>query len=148
MSDFTSYFRSTRVGILRMCSGLIFVGLVVVAHKAQSNEGSFAHDLEIFTVQPTYSGTLAFPYQAKTDVAFSRPDNTGSVESGGRTLRLSLVAETKGDTTWSKNAHWQIAHDSSRVSLSPILRLESKGARFEIKPRRHSIWVVWRKAFD
>lgn len=150
MSDFISYLRSTRAGVLRLCSGLVFICLVAVAHKAQSDENFFARDLDILTILPLYSDTdSVFPYQVKTGVALSRPDDMPSAASGlGGTLRLGLVAETKGDAAWSKNAHWQIAHDSDRVSLSPILRLESKGGRFEIKPRRHSIWVVWRKAFD
>lgn len=149
MSDFISCFRFIRVAMLRMCSGVIFVGLVVVAHKAQSEEDFFARDLDILTIQPVFSGTdLVFPNWIKTDSVLSRSGNIAPVESGLiNTLRLGLVAETKANTTWSANANWQIAPSSNRASLSPILRFESKEGRIEIKPRRHSIWVVWRKAF-
>ncbi len=149
MSDFISYFRVIRVAMLRMCSGVIFVGLVVVAHKAQSEEDFFARDLDILTIQPVFFGTdLMFSNRIKTDSAFSRSDNIAPVESGvSNTLRLGLVAETKAKTTWSANAHWQIAPNSNRASLSPILRFESKDGQIDVKPRRHSIWVVWRKAF-
>lgn len=83
MSDFISYFRVIRVAMLRMCCGVIFVGLVVVAHKAQSEEGFFARDLDILTIQPVFSGTdLMFSNRIKTDSAFSRSDNIAPVESG------------------------------------------------------------------
>ena len=149
MSDFISYFRFIRVAMLRMCCGMVFVGLIVVAHKAQSDEGFFARDLDIFTIQPVFSGAdLMLPYQIKMDNVLSRSDNIAPVESGlSNALRLGLVAETKVKATWSSNAHWQIAPGSNRASLSPILRFESKEGQIEIKPRRHSIWVVWRKAF-
>jgi hypothetical protein len=132
-----------------MCSGVIFVGLVVVAHKAQSEEDFFARDLDILTIQPIFSGTeLMPPNLIKTDSVFSHSDNIAPVESGvSNTLRLGLVAETKAKTAWSANAQWQIAPGSNRASLSPILRFESKDGQIDIKPRRHSIWVVWRKSF-
>lgn len=149
MSDFISYSRFIRVTMLRMCCGVIFVGLVVVAHKAQSEEDFFAHDMDILTIQAVFSGTgLMFPNQIKTDSFLSRPDNIAPVEPGpSKTLRLGLVAETKANTAWAANAQWQIAPGSNRASLSPFLRFESKEGQIDIKPRRHSIWVVWRKAF-
>jgi hypothetical protein len=36
---------------MHMCFGFVFVRLAVVAHTAQSEEGSFAPNLDILTIQ-------------------------------------------------------------------------------------------------
>jgi len=41
-----------QAAMLRMCFGLVFVGLAVAAHTARSEESSLASDLEILTIQP------------------------------------------------------------------------------------------------
>jgi len=126
------------------------IGLAVTANKAQSEEGSFATDLDILSIQPVRSGAGGlFPYRFKTDVVFARPDNATPAGSGGlsNTLRLRLVTKPKEEVVWPTNSRWQISN-SDRASLSPVLHFESKGERIEIKPRHHSIWVVWRKALN
>lgn len=149
MSNFISDSRFIQAAMFRMCFGLVFAGMAVAAHTAQSAEGSFARDLDILSIQRVPSGTdWLFPYQVRADIVLARPENIAPVRSGfSNTLRLGLVAEPKEETAWSTNARWQIAPGSDRTSLSPILHLESKGDRLEIKPRRNSISVVWRKAF-
>lgn len=134
---------------LRICFGLVFVGLAIAAHTAQSEESSFAHDMSILTIQPVRSGAdRLLPYQFNVSVVLTRPADTTPVGAGfSNTPRLHLVTEPKKDTVWPIDAHWQATPDSDRISLSPLLRFESKGERIEIKPRRHSIWVGWRKAF-
>lgn len=150
MPNLTYDFRFIQAAMLRMCFGLLFAGMAVAAHTAQSAEGSFARDLDILTIRPVpeRSGWL-FPYRIKTDIVLARSENITPVKSGfSDTLRLGLVAEPKEEATWSTNASWQIAPGSDRASLSPVLRMESKGSRIEVKPRRHSIWVIWRKGFN
>lgn len=138
-----------QAAMLRMCFGLVFVGLAVVAHTAQSEEGSFAPDLDILTIQPVRSvADWLLPDRLNTNVALTRSADTASVWSGfSNTPRLHLVAEPKKEAVWSTDARWQVTPDSDRVSLSTLLRFESKGERIEIRPRRHSVWFVWRKAY-
>lgn len=138
-----------QAALLRMCFGLVFVGLAVAVQAAQSEEGYFAPDLDILTIQPLRSDAgWLLPYQFNTSVVLIRSEDSAPVGSGfSNTPRLHLVAEPKRETLWPTSARWQITSDSDRISLLPLLRFESKGERIEIKPRRHSIWVVWRKAF-
>lgn len=137
--------------MLRIYLGLVLVGLAVVVQTAKSEEGYFAPDLDILSIQTVRSddGWL-FPYRFNTSGVLALSEKTAHVGSGfGNTPQLHLVVEPKREALWPTDTRWRIASDSDhdRVSLSPLLRFESKGERIEIKPRRNSIWVVWRKAF-
>lgn len=149
MSNCISDSRFIQAAMLRMCFGLIFVAMAIAAHTAQSEEVSFARDLEILTLQPAYSGAdWLFPSQVKTDIVLARAEDIAPVRSGSsNTLLLGFVAEQKKEAVWATNERWQISQDSDRASFSPLLRFESQEGQLEIKPRRNSIWAVWRKAF-
>ena len=130
--------------------GFVFVGLAVAAHTAQSEEGSFAPNPDILTIQLVRSDAdWLLPYRLNTNVALTRSEDSAPAGSGfSNTPRLFLVAEPKKEAVWSTNARGQITSDSGRASLSPLLLcFESKQERLEIKPRRDSVWVVLRKAF-
>lgn len=135
---------------LRICFGLVLAGLAIAAHKAQSEEGSFIPDLEILTIQPVHSDAdWLIAYRLNANLSLNRSANVASTDAGqGNMPRLHLVvAEPKKETIWSTNSRWKFAAGNGRTSLSPSLRFESKGETLEIKPRRHSFWIVWRKAF-
>lgn len=138
-----------QANMLRLCFGLIFVGLAVTAHTAQPDEGSFAPNLEILTIQPARSDAdWLLPYRISMDIAPTRSMDTAPIWSGlTHTPRLHSIANPKKETAWLTNARWQIAPDNDHVSLSPLLRFESEEERVEIKPRRHSFRVVWCKEF-
>lgn len=142
-----SYF--FQAAMLRMCFGLVFVGLAVATHTAQSEESSLASDLEILTIQPVRPDVdWLRPYRISMSFALTRSMDSAPIGAGlSYTPRLHPVANPKKETAWPTNARWQIARDSGRVSLSPLLRFESAGERIEVKPRRHSFQVVWRKEF-
>lgn len=146
-----SDFGFIQTAMRRICSGLLFAGLVATAHIAQSEENHFAPDLDILTIQPVRTDNdRLIPYRLNARLALSRSTDSAPADSKfNNTPRLYLVAASNKDAAWSTNARWQIAPsgDQDRISLSPILRLESKGERFEIKPRRHSIWFAWHKTF-
>ena len=134
--------------MLRACFGLIFVGLAVAAHTAQSEESPFAPDLDILTIQPVRANGDLLPYRFNASITLTRSADAAPASSGfGNTPRLHAVAEPGKETVWSTNSRWQVTPGSDRASLSPALRFESKEERVEIKPRRHSIWIGWRKAF-
>lgn len=135
--------------MLRMCFGLVFVGLSVAAHTAQSEESSLTPNVDILTIQPMRSGAdRLFPYRLNMNIALTSSANAAPVGSvSSNTPQLHIVAEQKKEALWSTSSRWQITPDNERISLSPVLRFESKENRVEIKPRRHSVWVGWHKAF-
>lgn len=134
--------------LLRMCFGLVFVGLAVATHTAWSEESPFAPDLDVLTIQPVRAKGDLLPYRFNTSITLTHPTDITPAGSGfGNTPRLHIVVEPKKEVAWSVNSHWQVTQGSDRISLSPVLRFESKDERIEVKPRRNSIWVGWRKAF-
>lgn len=148
MSNFIFDLCFIRAAILRMCFGLVFVGLAVATHTAQSEEISFAPDLNILTIQPVRSvADWLLPQRLNVSVVLTRSDDTAVGSEFSNMPRLHRVNDLKKETSWSTNARWQVTPDSDRVSLSPVLRFESKGERLEIKPQRHSVQITWRKAF-
>lgn len=149
MSNFVSGSGFIQAAMLRICFGLVFVVLAVAAHTAQSEESPFAPDLDILTVQPVRAnGDRLFPYRFNASITLTRSEDAAPAGSGSdNTPRLHIVAAPQKEVVWSTNSRWQVTPDSDRISLSPVLRFESKGERLEIKPRRNSIWVGWRKTF-
>lgn len=148
MSNLISSSHIVQAGMLCMCVGLMFIGLAVAGHKAWAGESLFARDLDILTIQPVRSdaGRL-FPYRFNAEVMLALSAEAAPVGTVfGHTPRLHIVVKPKQEVIWPANGGWQIAPDSDRVSLSPVLRFESEGARVEIKPQRHSIWFGWQKA--
>jgi membrane-bound lytic murein transglycosylase D len=110
---------------MHLCLGFVFVGLAVAAHTAQSEEGSFAPNLEILTTQLVRSDAdwlLPYPYRLNTNVALTRSEDSAPAGSGfSNTPRLFLVAEPKEEAVWSTNARGQITSDSVCSSLAPLL---------------------------
>jgi D-alanyl-D-alanine endopeptidase (penicillin-binding protein 7) len=122
---------------MHLCFGFVFVGLAVAAHTAQSEEGSFAPNPDILTVQLVRSDAdWLLPYRLNTNVALTRSEDSAPAGSGfSNTPRLFLVAEPKKEAVWSTNARGQITSDSGRASLSPLLHNESKEEPLEINPQ-------------
>ena len=108
---------------MHLCFGFVFVGLAVAAHTAHSEEGSFAPNLDILTIQLVRSDAdWLLPYRLNTNVALTRSEDSAPAGSGfSNTLRLFLVAEPKKEAVWSTNARRQITPDSGCSSLSPLL---------------------------
>src|SRR5450759_5087943 len=110
---------------MHLCLGFVFVGLAVAAHTAQSEEGSFAPNPDILTIQLVRSDAdwlLPYPYRLNTNVALTRFEDSAPAGSGfSNTPRLFLVAEPKKEAVWSTNARRQITPDSGCSSLSPLL---------------------------
>lgn len=133
---------------MRFC--LVFVGLLVAAHAARSEEDFSVSDLDILKIQVERSDAdWLIPYRIDANVMFTRSKDAGSAGSDfSSEPQIYVVAEPKPETAWATKSHWEITHGSGNTSLSPLLRFESKGVRIEIKPRLHSIWFIWRKAVN
>jgi hypothetical protein len=59
--------------------------------------------------------------------------------------RLTSAAERQKEIAWATNSNLTRFLGGDRASLSPRLRIEGAGQRLEILPRRHSVWIQWRK---
>lgn len=133
----------------RLCFGLVLFGLTaVVTHAALSEEGIFVSRFDLLTIQPVHADTARpVPYRFSASVVLTNaPDNVPGGLEFGSISRLPPATEPKKETVWATNARWQLISGGEHVSLSPLLRFAWKGERLEIKPRRHSVWVEWRKA--
>ena len=149
MSILISGFCFIQAVILRACFCLVFAGLTVAAHTAQSQENLPATDLDILTIQPARADTdRLLPYRLNLNVALTRSADTPPFGSGfGNTSMLENIAGPTKETVWPTNAPWQFTPNNAPVSLRTLLRFESKDERLDIKPKRHSFSVEWRKSF-
>jgi len=128
---------------IQLFFGLIFLGLALAAHTAQSEEGAFARTPDILTTQPVRSDAdWLLPYRLNTNVALPRSGDsapTGSVFSYAP--RLLLVTEPNNEAVRSSNACGKITSDIDRILLSLLLRDESKGELQEINPQTLAVQV-------
>lgn len=135
-----------QAGTLRFCFGLVFAGLIVAAHTAQSTENQPATDPDSVAIEPAHAdATWLHPYRLYTDSAFNRSADAAPVGPGFGNMPRVQVAAPPSPPLWPTNARWQFTRNT--VSLLPQLHFESNDERIEIKPRRHSVTVIWRKAF-
>lgn len=143
-------FMPVRAAALRMCFGLALAGLCATPYTAKSEEGFWAPILYETTIPSAISNTdTQHTYLMNAGIALSRSENISPSGTGfGNALRLHGVVEPKQQTLWSTEEHWKIAPVNERISLSALLRYETKNDQITIKPRRHSIWFEWRKSFE
>lgn len=123
---------------LRICFGLAFV---MAAHPAQSEEGSFAPDLDILPIQSVRSGAdWLHPYQFSASVVLTRSPGTAPIGLGfGSTPQLSFVTKPQPETVHAINGHFQQAYDGDRVSLPFPLHIEFKVEQVNIAFRPKSV---------
>ncbi|MFZ2300953.1 MAG: hypothetical protein WAW10_03665 [Gallionella sp.] len=120
---------------------------VIAAYRVQSEEDLFAPDLDRSTIQlelPDADWLFSHRHNEYLASSFSG-DAAPNMSRPNSTSRSHTVATTRNEVIWLTNERWQIASDSAL--FSPVLRFESKGERFDIKPRRRSIWFGWRETF-
>ena len=143
MPNLISGFCFIRTTTICMCYGLVFVGLAVAAHTAQSEENFFAPDLDILSVQLAHSdASWRLPYRINTNVVLARPADTSPTGSGfSNTPRFQLIAEPKKEAIWPINANRQQTYDSGRILLPRLLSVEFKGERANITFRPRSVSI-------
>lgn len=139
--------RLIQAAMLRMCVGVLFVGLAVTAHTAQSEEGSSAPDLNILSVQLARADAELPTYQLNANVAVSRssviaPGKFGLFNSPP--LYLSTNPEILSARVPS--TQWRQADENYLVSLQRHLSVEFKfgGGQTNIALQPHSI-VIYRE---
>jgi hypothetical protein len=58
------------------------------------------------------------------------------------------LSRLKWGTLWTTSLGWIYSNDNFRHSLSPRLRVESKGSRFEFNPVKHTASITWRRELE
>jgi len=144
--------RLIQAAMLRMCVGVLFVGLAVTAHTAQSEEDSSAPDLNILSVQLARADAELPTYQLNANVAVSRssviaPGKFGFGKFGlfnSPPSHLSTNPETLSAQVPS--TQWRQTDDNYLVSLQRHLSVEFKfgGGQTNIALQPHSI-VIYRE---
>ncbi|MFA6972711.1 MAG: hypothetical protein WC208_15110 [Gallionella sp.] len=140
---------SIRTVTLRMCFGLVFAALVIASHAARSEENFLAPAMNVATIQSAISTTdPQRDYRLSASLVFTRSEDSPAAWSGfGNPAGRSNIIDPQKDTAWPANPAWQLSPGNVTFSLSSLLRFESKTDRIELKPKRHSIALIWRKSF-
>ena len=135
------------------CPGfeLLLLGMAVVANAAEPQNRTFFQNPELPTLQIVQFDSAgrerATPYRFILSVVPIPAEDPSSFGPGvGSTSRLPAVIERQKEIAWAVNTNRTGVFASDRASLLPLLRLESKEERLEIRPRRHSLSIEWRMA--
>lgn len=136
------------------CPGfeILLLGMAVAAHAAEPVNSSFFRNSDLPTVdivQFEANGLARTAlYRLTLSIVPIRSVDTGSFGSElGSTPRLTTVTERQKEIAWAPNANWTKFVGGDGSSWSPSMRLETKGERLDIRPRRHSLSIIWHKAF-
>ncbi len=136
------------------CPGfeLVLLGIAFLAHGAESENSDFSRNPDLSTIQIVQlTPDKLFrtkPYLLILSLVPVQSTNNATFESKfGGPSRLPEVSEKQKEIVWTAKATCIDAFGGCRTSLLPLLRLETKGERLEIKPRRHSLSINWRKTF-
>ena len=130
--------------------GLLLLGMALMAQAAApENSLSFRHpdlltvqivqlDIDGFVRPKPYRLSLSIvPIHSADDMRFGSVSNSSS--------RLAPIVERP--TNWATTDNLSRFIDRDHGASSALLRLETKGERIEIRPRRHSLSIQWRKSF-
>jgi hypothetical protein len=135
----------------RLGIALVLLGLAAATHAAPPGDGIFLPSLDLLAVQPMQFDAAglarATPYRFTAGIV--PIPVTGNAPSGvvfGNTSRASSTLSPHEETSWTANAGWTQFIGGDRTSWSPLLRVESKAERLELVPRRHSVWIQWRRS--
>ena len=133
------------------CRGLalLLLGTAVVANAAEPENGAAPKYVDLATVELMQFDTAGLvrpsPYRLSLGIVPIRSANNAFLEPGiGAALRPVPLVER--NAVWASNDNRSRLIDSE-LGLGPLLRLETKGERLELKPRRHSFSVQWHKSF-
>lgn len=117
-------------------------------HESETKRQKQKYDFS-FLVQDMSYDKVSHPQNSSFYCHPCRTERTPNFLGFGSTSRLPSVANPKTKTRWTLTARRPLISIASdgRALLSPLLLNESKGESLEIKPRRHSILIMWRKSF-
>lgn len=131
--------------------GLVMLGMAVMAQAAAPENNAFINDHGLPSMQiaqfnvddpvrpRSYRLSLSIvPVHAADAVSFGSGVNNE--------YRVPPVAERGKEIVWAGNSSRTQFFGSDYSTSVPLLRLETKGERLEVRPRRNSISVQWIKS--
>ncbi|MBI3525763.1 MAG: hypothetical protein HY066_14795 [Betaproteobacteria bacterium] len=129
--------------------GLALLGMAVTAHAAAPGGSDFFRDSDLPAIQlaqfNTHRLTRTTAYRLTLNIAPVHAAGAMPIGAGpGGIPGLLPVAEPQ--IARASRSHMTRFFDGGSPAILPLLRLESKGERFEIKPRRHALSIQWSKA--
>lgn len=134
-----------------LCFGWVLLGMGLIAHAAEPEHSPFflAGDRPSLRILQFNTDGMArsASYRLSLHIVPIRSTAGSPYASGFSTVSpLPSIAEGQKDVAWANGAHLTKYFDRSSPLVRPLLRLESNGERFEIRPRRHSLSIHWSKA--
>lgn len=142
---------------------VLLLGMAIVAHAAEPENSDFLHNPDQPTLQilpidaneqaHTSPSPPSLPYRLILKIEPTFTSDTAPVGAGfsiSMCCRPPAAIEKQKDIAWAINSNGTKFFGKDRAALLALLRFEakSKGEYFEIKPRRHSLSIEWRKAFQ
>jgi len=138
----------------RLSSALMLLGMAAMAHAVVPENGLVLNEFDFPSIQivqfnlsrairsQSYLLSLSIvPIVPMRAAGIIAPYGTGL----GNAYQVPVTAVSGKEVAWTSNNHWTHFIDSKATSPTPILRLETKGERIEIRPRRSSISIQWVK---
>lgn len=134
----------------RLGSGLLLLGMAVMAHAAGIENSDFFRDSDLPAIQVAQFDTnrLARTTSYRLTLSIVPIHSASAVPFGagfGGTSILPPVIEPPIAGATRTHLTRFFDRGSPSPAMLPLLRLESKGERLEIKPRRHSLSIQWSK---
>lgn len=132
---------------------IYLLGMAIAAHATEPEDRAFLRNTNQPAVQivqlDTVGSARVKPFLLILSIvpvpsSDAAPFRLGFDDPG----RLPATVEKKKEIAWAANANWPEVLGRDRASLVPHLRLELNGERVEIRPRRHSLSLEWRKGFN
>jgi hypothetical protein len=146
-----SAFGNLAVAIMRRVGLVVaLLGMAVAAHAAEPENGIVVRSLDLLTVQSVQFDANGLArlsrYRFAASIVPIHLDDAVPFGFGfSNASYLTAASGRQKNIGWTANSEWSRLLGSDRASLSPRLRIDSAGQRIEIVPRRHSVWLQWRK---
>lgn len=130
--------------------GLVLLGLAFAAQAAAPENSPFFNDPYLPSLQITQfdldGAVHSRSYRLSLSIVPVRAADTTYYGSGlNSAYRVPTVAEPGKEIAWAANSNRSRYLGSDYSTSVPLLRLETKGERLEIRPRRNSISIQWIK---
>lgn len=126
--------------------GLLLLVTATTANAVTPEYSEFFRDQDLPSIQIAQFHLDGLPkvkdYQLTLSIVPIRPAGVASFGAGFNSAsRLHPVVDQP--VAWATNNYWGRFFDNDSSASTPLLRLESKNERLEIRPRRHSLSIQW-----
>lgn len=130
--------------------GLVLLGLAFAAQAAAPENNAFLHDSDLPNVQIAQFN-LDGPVRARSYrlslsiVPVRTTNNTPFGSAHNSAYQVPPMAERGKEIAWATDDSRKHFFGGQHSISVPLLRLETKGERLELRPRRNSLSIQWTK---